>query len=159
MVVKRFIACGSVLLANPYFLYNIRITLKYTISSITYSSSLSTFYPKRSLYNFNKNLTTTTPNAGLNESDIKIDPNDQIEARISQDPKLIASIQEFSQILKNKGVDLSTGQMPSMLQMARLATDGQVKQKLINLNNEFKNAGVEFNAETAQKYITFFRQS
>nr|CAG8611865.1 14756_t:CDS:2 [Entrophospora candida] len=132
MVVKRFIACGPVLLANPYFLYNIRITLKYTISSITYSSSLSTFYPKRSLYNFNKNLTTTTPNAGLNESDIKL----TLMTKLRQELVKIQS------------------QMPSMLQMARLATDGQVKQKLINLNNEFKNAGVEFNAETAQKYIT-----
>ncbi|CAJ0629429.1 4190_t:CDS:2, partial [Entrophospora sp. SA101] len=98
---RRFAAFGPVLLANPYFLYNIRVTLKYTIPNITYSTSLSTFYPKR------------------------VDPDDPIVTRISQDPKLMASIQEFSEILKSKGIDLGKRQMPSMLQMAKLATDGQ----------------------------------
>ncbi|CAJ0904368.1 12831_t:CDS:2 [Entrophospora sp. SA101] len=100
---RRFAAFGPVLLANPYFLYNIRVTLKYTIPNITYSTSLSTFYPKR------------------------VDPDDPIVTRISQDPKLMASIQEFSEILKSKGIDLGKRQMPSMLQMAKLATDGQVE--------------------------------
>nr|CAG8453872.1 5247_t:CDS:2 [Entrophospora candida] len=131
---RRFAAFGPVLLANPYFLYNIRVTLKYTIPNITYSTSLSTFYPKR------------------------VDPDDPIVTRISQDPKLMASIQEFSEILKSKGIDLGKRQMPSMLQMAKLATDGQVKQKLINLNKELKSAGIELNTETVQKYMTFVPQ-
>lgn len=162
---RRFVAFGPVLLANPYFLYNIRVTLKYTIPNITYSTSLSTFYPKRGLlYNFNRDLTTTAPTntIGLdnnsNNNNFGVEPNDPIVARISQDPKLVASIQEFSEILKSKGFDLKERQMPSMLQMAKLATDSQVKQKLINLNKELKNAGIELNPETVQKYMTFAPQ-
>nr|CAG8433704.1 5505_t:CDS:1 [Entrophospora candida] len=164
---RRFAAFGPVLLANPYFLYNIRVTLKYTIPNITYSTSLSTFYPKRGLlYNFNRDLTTTTTsntiglenNNNNNINNFKVDPDDPIVTRISQDPKLMASIQEFSEILKSKGIDLGKRQMPSMLQMAKLATDGQVKQKLINLNKELKSAGIELNTETVQKYMTFVPQ-
>src|SRR5437764_14429306 len=125
MIVRRLVACRPVLLTNPYFLYNHRITLKHTISSTNnYNSSLSTFDPRRALHNFNRGLTTTSNTTGLDNNNFKIDPNDPIITKISQDPKLIASIQEFSQILKSKGLDLTTGKRPSMLQMARLATDG-----------------------------------
>ncbi|CAJ0844549.1 1753_t:CDS:2 [Entrophospora sp. SA101] len=58
--------------------------------------------------------------------------SDQIISKIGKDPKLIATIYQFTETLKKKGVDLTTGEMPSMFQMAKLATDHQVKLMIDN---------------------------
>src|ERR1043165_2244079 len=92
--------------ANPYCIYNAYIKLKYVVPNVKNATLLQ---PR----NF-----TNTP-LGNN---IKIDSNDPLVTKIRSDPQILASIQEFSQLLQGKGVDLSTGQMPSMLQMAKLAS-------------------------------------
>ncbi|CAJ0895266.1 17365_t:CDS:2, partial [Entrophospora sp. SA101] len=83
----------------------------------------------------------------------------QIISKIGKDPKLIATIYQFTETLKKKGVDLTTGEMPSMFQMAKLATDHQVKLMIDNVNNEFQNAGITIDAETTQKYTTMMPMS
>nr|CAG8437414.1 12306_t:CDS:2 [Entrophospora candida] len=85
--------------------------------------------------------------------------SDQIISKIGKDPKLIATIYQFTETLKKKGVDLTTGEMPSMFQMAKLATDHQVKLMIDNVNNEFQNAGITIDAETTQKYTTMMPMS
>ncbi|RIA85424.1 hypothetical protein C1645_676550, partial [Glomus cerebriforme] len=78
-------------------------------------------------------------------------PNDPLVTKIRSDPQILVSIQEFSQLLQGKGVDLSTGQMPSMLQLAKLASDKEVNAKITAINSQLTKAGITLDAKTVQK--------
>ncbi|CAG8648176.1 10857_t:CDS:2 [Acaulospora colombiana] len=121
--------------------------LKYGFINVI-NSTLSPTH--RSFHASNRNF---RPSLGL-DSNIKIDPDDPIVTKIRSDPVILKSINEFAALLKNKGVDLSSGQMPSFMQMAKLAGDKEVSEKLNVLNTQFRQAGITFDAETAQKFMS-----
>ncbi|PKC17590.1 hypothetical protein RhiirA5_346072 [Rhizophagus irregularis] len=86
---------------------------------------------------------------------MKIDPNDPLVTKIRSDPEILVSIQEFSQLLQGKGVDISRGQMPSMLQMAKLASDKEINAKITNINTLLNRAGITLDSQTIQKFMNW----
>jgi len=101
--------------ANPYCIYNVYIKLKYVVPSLknaTLSPTLPTSPTRRQFHVTSGNYMNTPL-----DNNMKIDPNDPLVTKIRSDPQILVSIQEFSQLLQGKGVDLSRGQLPSMLQM------------------------------------------
>ncbi|PKC73655.1 hypothetical protein RhiirA1_325191, partial [Rhizophagus irregularis] len=75
--------------------------------------------------------------------------------KIRSDPEILVSIQEFSQLLQGKGVDISRGQMPSMLQMAKLASDKEINAKITNINTLLNRAGITLDSQTIQKFMNW----
>ncbi|CAG8634402.1 2465_t:CDS:1 [Acaulospora morrowiae] len=131
----------------PYFIYNAHVRLKYGFINVI-NSTLSPTH--RLFHATNRDF---RPSLGL-DNNMKIDPDDPIITKIRSDPTILESINEFAALLKVKGVDLSTGQMPSFMQMAKLAGDREVSEKLNILNTQFRQAGIAFDTETAQKFMS-----
>ncbi|RHZ50272.1 hypothetical protein Glove_502g9 [Diversispora epigaea] len=133
----------------PYFIYNAHIQLKYTFINAARSTlpPMCPQCPHRFFHSTNYN------SLGM-DNNMRIDPDDPIIKKIRTDPSILTSITEFATLLKNKGVDLSNGQMPSFMQMAKLAGDKEVSEKLDILNKQFHQAGIAFDAETAQKFMS-----
>src|SRR3954453_6634082 len=141
MSIRFFFRNERYIYANPYCIYNAYIKLKYVVPSVK-NTTLSPICLQR--VNF-----MNTPL----DNNMKIDSNDPLVTKIRSDPQILTSIQEFSQLLQGKGVDLSTGQMPSMLQMAKLASDKEVNAKIMAINSQLTKAGITLDAQTIQKFM------
>ncbi|CAJ0762428.1 8145_t:CDS:1, partial [Entrophospora sp. SA101] len=89
------------------------------------------------------------------EYSLKVDSDDPVITKICENQNLLRFIEEFIQLLKSKGVNISAGETPPMFQVARLATDYEIKEKLEALDNEFQKAGIQFDTETAQKFMLY----
>lgn len=48
--------------------------------------------------------------------------------KIKDSPSALAAIQRLSDVLQKNGLDMSNGQKPSMAQMAKLATNAEVRE-------------------------------
>nr|CAG8440387.1 8454_t:CDS:2 [Entrophospora candida]CAG8476349.1 7594_t:CDS:2 [Entrophospora candida] len=148
-------------LANSY---NVRIKLKHAIQKNTIYTCLSRFYhPKQKFsisktkyhnYHFNINRKLYTEPISI-EYSLKVDSDDPVITKICENQNLLIFIEEFIQLLKSKGVNISAGETPPMFQVARLATDYEIKEKLEALDNEFQKAGIQFDTETAQKFMLY----
>ncbi|CAG8822086.1 999_t:CDS:1, partial [Racocetra fulgida] len=82
---------------------------------------------------------------------MKIDPNDPFITKIRSNPRILSTIQELVQLLQSKGVDLNSGQTPSMIQMAKLASDKEVSAKLVIIDSQLREAGITLDGETARR--------
>ncbi|CAG8727526.1 7818_t:CDS:10 [Cetraspora pellucida] len=84
---------------------------------------------------------------------MRIDPNDPFVTKIRSNPRILSSIQELAQLLQRKGFNISSGQKPSMVQMARLASDKEVSAKLFIIDAQLREAGITLDGETARKFM------
>ncbi|CAG8460686.1 17397_t:CDS:10 [Cetraspora pellucida] len=84
---------------------------------------------------------------------MRIDPNDPFVTKIRSNPRILSSIQELAQLLQSKGFNISSGQTPSMVQMARLASDKEVSAKLVIIDAQLREAGITLDGETARKFM------
>ncbi|CAG8670679.1 7363_t:CDS:1 [Cetraspora pellucida] len=89
---------------------------------------------------------STKLSSGMKD-DKKIETNEVIVTPI------LESIQELAQLLSSRGIDLSNGKMPSMIQVSRIAYDEEVTAKFKSVSLQFHEAGIEFDLKTAQKYL------
>ncbi|CAG8612721.1 700_t:CDS:1 [Dentiscutata heterogama] len=119
----------------PYIIYNAHIKLRPAVSGVMNIA----FSPQRQVSHDTKR---GLPNELKDNK--KIEPNE---------PQLLKSIQELAQLLNSRGIDLSTGKMPSMIQLSRIAYDEEVTTKFKNVSSQFYEAGIEFNFDTAQKFL------
>ncbi|KAG9286286.1 hypothetical protein G9A89_014272 [Geosiphon pyriformis] len=70
-------------------------------------------------------------------------PDHPFFQKLASHPQLINSIKEMTSLLTKRGIDVSTGQMPSYTTMAKLLMDGEVRQILEQVANEMRAAGLE----------------
>lgn len=139
----------------PYCIYNVYIKLKYVVPSLKNAtlSPTSPTSPSRlqRQYHVTSGNFMNTPL----DNNVKIDPNDPLVTKIRSEPEILVSIQEFSRLLQGKGVDLSRGQMPSMLQMAKLASDKEINAKITDINILLNRAGITLDSQTIQKFMNW----
>ncbi|CAG8724044.1 27913_t:CDS:1 [Dentiscutata erythropus] len=126
----------------PYIIYNAHINLRHTVYNVM---NVTCRHPRREF--------RTTKRTLLGLDNMKIDPYDPFIVKIRSNPKILSSIKELVQLLQSKGIDLTNGQTPSMMQMARLATDKEVSKKLVVIDTQLREAGIVLDAETAQKFM------
>lgn len=139
----------------PYCCYNVYIKLKYVVPSLKNTTLLPISPTSPTCLQRQYHVTSGKfMNAPL-DNNMKIDPNDPLVTKIRSDPEILVSIQEFSQLLQGKGVDLSRGQMPSMLQMAKLASDKEINAKITNINTLLNRAGITLDSQTIQKFMNW----
>ncbi|KAM5532730.1 hypothetical protein V8D89_013622 [Ganoderma adspersum] len=80
-------------------------------------------------------------------------PSENIQAIFSQQqkllklmqdkPELLDNINEFVQLLKDNGVDISTGVMPSKMSMFRLLMKEEIRQSAMKMAAALQEAGVD----------------
>ncbi|KAF0507731.1 hypothetical protein F8M41_018949 [Gigaspora margarita] len=126
----------------PYIIYNTHINLRHTVYNVM---NVTYHYPRRGFRTTNRTL------AGLDN--MKIDPNDPFIVKIRSNPKILSSIRDLVQLLQSKGIDVTSGQGLSMMQMTKLATDKEVSKKLVVIDTQLREAGIVLDVETARKFM------
>ncbi|RIB03099.1 hypothetical protein C2G38_816000 [Gigaspora rosea] len=134
MFLRHFI-CYERYPRYPYIIYNAHIKLRHAVSGVM---NVNTCPQRQAFHDTKRGLSSE-----LNDNK-KIGPND---------PQLLKSIQELAQLLISRGIDLSTGKMPSMVQLSRIAYDEEVTTKFKIVSSQFHEAGIEFDFETAQRFL------
>ncbi|KAG2013885.1 hypothetical protein CC2G_010750 [Coprinopsis cinerea AmutBmut pab1-1] len=72
--------------------------------------------------------------------------------KLAAHPPALKAIEQFVEILKEKGLDPNSGKQPGITTMMKLAADPAFRLALQNLKTEFQNAGVDLqNPEFLQK--------
>ncbi|SNX85617.1 uncharacterized protein MEPE_04326 [Melanopsichium pennsylvanicum] len=70
--------------------------------------------------------------------------------KLAHSPSALSSITNLIEVMKQNGVDLHTGEKPSMWQMVKLARNQEVRDATTKVLEELKNAGVDVSPERLQ---------
>ncbi|SAM82867.1 uncharacterized protein UBRO_03399 [Ustilago bromivora] len=70
--------------------------------------------------------------------------------KLAHSPSALSAISNLLEVMKQNGVDLHTGEKPSMWQMVKLAKNQEVRDAITKAMEELKNAGVDVSPERLQ---------
>ncbi|GAC72223.1 hypothetical protein PANT_6c00129 [Moesziomyces antarcticus T-34] len=70
--------------------------------------------------------------------------------KLAHSPSALSAITNLVEVMKANGVDLHTGEKPSMWQMMKLARNQEVRDATTKVMEELKNAGVDVSPERLQ---------
>ncbi|CDU26140.1 uncharacterized protein SPSC_06307 [Sporisorium scitamineum] len=70
--------------------------------------------------------------------------------KLAHSPSALSAISNLVEVVKQNGVDLHTGEKPSMWQMVKLARNQEVRDATTKVMEELKNAGVDVSPERLQ---------
>ncbi|GAC93162.1 hypothetical protein PHSY_000725 [Pseudozyma hubeiensis SY62] len=70
--------------------------------------------------------------------------------KLAHSPSALSAISNLVEVMKQNGVDLHTGEKPSMWQMVKLAKNQEVRDATTKVMEELKNAGVDVSPERLQ---------
>ncbi|KAJ1023444.1 hypothetical protein NDA16_003061 [Ustilago loliicola] len=70
--------------------------------------------------------------------------------KLAHSPSALSAISNLVEVMKQNGVDLHTGEKPSMWQMVKLARNQEVRDATTKVMEELKNAGVDVSPERLQ---------
>ncbi|SPO27184.1 uncharacterized protein UTRI_10646_B [Ustilago trichophora] len=70
--------------------------------------------------------------------------------KLAHSPSALSAITNLVEVMKQNGVDLHTGEKPSMWQMVKLARNQEVRDATTKVMEELKNAGVDVSPERLQ---------
>ncbi|SJX62415.1 uncharacterized protein SRS1_13262 [Sporisorium reilianum f. sp. reilianum] len=70
--------------------------------------------------------------------------------KLAHSPAALSAISNLVEVMKQNGVDLHTGEKPSMWQMVKLARNQDVRDATTKVMEELKNAGVDVSPECLQ---------
>ncbi|TKY87809.1 hypothetical protein EX895_003390 [Sporisorium graminicola] len=70
--------------------------------------------------------------------------------KLAHSPSALSAISNLVEVMKQNGVDLHTGEKPSMWQMVKLARNQDVRDATTKVMEELKNAGVDVSPERLQ---------
>ncbi|WFD28963.1 hypothetical protein MNAN1_003979 [Malassezia nana] len=73
--------------------------------------------------------------------------------KLGESPEALAAVNHLIEVLEKHGLDLSSGTKPSMMQMAKLATNAEVRECTAKVVQEMKKAGVDLSPENLQKIM------
>ncbi|KZP24580.1 hypothetical protein FIBSPDRAFT_1042043 [Athelia psychrophila] len=104
---------------------------------------------------------STTPAPQAAESDSFIDRFRHTETfkKLADKPDVLAALSEFAGKMKEQGIEMGTGKMPSKMQMLRLATNSEFRAAAQKVVEELKNAGVDLNSADAMQEIMGMQKS
>ncbi|KIS69505.1 uncharacterized protein UMAG_02045 [Mycosarcoma maydis] len=70
--------------------------------------------------------------------------------KLAHSPSALTAISNLVEVMKQNGVDLHTGEKPSMWQMVKLARNQEVRDATTKVMEELKNAGIDVSPERLQ---------
>ncbi|EST04673.1 hypothetical protein PSEUBRA_005947 [Kalmanozyma brasiliensis GHG001] len=73
--------------------------------------------------------------------------------KLAHSPSALSAITNLVEVMKQNGVDLHTGEKPSMWQMVKLARNQEVRDATTKVMEELKNAGVDVSPERLQSIM------
>ncbi|WFD32938.1 hypothetical protein MSPP1_003991 [Malassezia sp. CBS 17886] len=73
--------------------------------------------------------------------------------KLSGRPEALAAMQNLIDVLKKNGMDLSSGEKPSMMQLARMATNSEVRECTAKVVEEMRKAGIDLSPERLQELM------
>ncbi|KAL1918497.1 uncharacterized protein VTP21DRAFT_3157 [Calcarisporiella thermophila] len=77
-----------------------------------------------------------------------VDPNHPLIQQLASNPHILHSLTEFTQLLQEKGLDVTGAKPPSFMQMMKLMTDSQIKEKVGEISQQFQAAGIQLDMST-----------
>ncbi|PIL36701.1 hypothetical protein GSI_00390 [Ganoderma sinense ZZ0214-1] len=97
-------------------------------------------------------------------------PTENLQAMFSQQqkllklmqdkPELLDNINEFMQLLKDNGVDLSTGVMPSKISMMRLLMKQEIRESAMKMAATLQEAGIDLQSkEMMESFLAMQKMS
>ncbi|PWN53973.1 hypothetical protein IE53DRAFT_309274 [Violaceomyces palustris] len=92
-------------------------------------------------------LASEPPSSNGNGPQFPIPPGFE---KLANSPSAMKSIEKLVLLMKQNGVDLTTGERPSMWAMMKLANNKEVKEATAEVMEELKNAGVDVSPERLQ---------
>ncbi|GLB33608.1 hypothetical protein LshimejAT787_0104920 [Lyophyllum shimeji] len=79
--------------------------------------------------------------------------------KLASHPEAIKSLEDLTRILQDAGVDLTSGQKPSALKMAKLAMSSTFREQIKKVAEEMKKAGVDFNSKEVMDEIMALKKA
>lgn len=76
--------------------------------------------------------------------------------KLADKPAALAALNDFSQILKDEGIDVASGQPPSRAQMFKLAMSSKFREGAKKVIVELQNAGIDVSSKEAMEELTDF---
>ncbi|EPQ32244.1 uncharacterized protein PFL1_00441 [Pseudozyma flocculosa PF-1] len=73
--------------------------------------------------------------------------------KVTQRPSAIEAIRNLVEIMKKNGIDMSSGEKPSMFQMMKLASNSEIREATGKLMHELKEAGMDVSPQALQKFM------
>ncbi|KAF7981585.1 hypothetical protein HWV62_7798 [Athelia sp. TMB] len=98
---------------------------------------------------------SASPTPQASESDAFIDRfrHTEIFKKLADKPEVLAALSEFAAKMRESGIEMGTGKMPSKMQMLRLATNSDFRTAATKVVEELKKAGVDLNSAEAMQEI------
>ncbi|PWZ01305.1 hypothetical protein BCV70DRAFT_152938, partial [Testicularia cyperi] len=73
--------------------------------------------------------------------------------KLAHSPQAMSAISTLIEVMKKNGVDLHSGEKPSMWQMVKLARNDEVRKATMKVMEELKNAGIDVSPERLQSIM------
>ncbi|KAF9780293.1 hypothetical protein BJ322DRAFT_1112957 [Thelephora terrestris] len=84
--------------------------------------------------------------------------NTALFKKLADKPAALAALNNFAQILKDEGIDITSGQPPSKTQMFKLAMSPKFRDGAKKVVVELQNAGIDLSSKEAMEELTNFAQ-
>jgi hypothetical protein len=91
-----------------------------------------------------------TSNKQLFASDWQQPPQHPIIEKLQQHPHIMQQLVDFTALLQAKGVDVS-GKQPSFMQVMKVMSDPEVKEKVKVMAQDMQAAGIQLDMQTIQE--------
>ncbi|KAN0066052.1 hypothetical protein ACQY0O_000145 [Thecaphora frezii] len=74
--------------------------------------------------------------------------------KIAQSPTALSAIQQLVETLKKHGLDITSGQRPSVMQLMKIAANSEIRSASAKVMEELQKAGIDVSPERLQAMMS-----
>jgi len=80
-----------------------------------------------------------------------IDPNHPFVQKLRDNPHIVQQLADFTVLLQEKGLDMSSGKQPGFGQIMKLMSDPDIKEKAAKLAQDMQAAGIQMDMNSVME--------
>ncbi|UZJ56684.1 hypothetical protein CBS101457_006004 [Exobasidium rhododendri] len=92
--------------------------------------------------------------SALRSASVQDSKQPEFMKKLIDSPKAMEVITKLMDLLEKKGVDVKGGQPPSMMQMAKIAMDSEIRSATGDVMTALREAGVDVSPEKMQQVLS-----